>query len=357
MSGAYQVDNNGDIYTIADAATTYYWALITGAVTDEVFGTLNALGFAVEVLGRSDLGTKALPNGLYAITGYPARSFPESSLPSTVNYVLSAPGYRDVSLSATVPLNPIFPVPGQTGVTMRLLPLRVQGCVLNAINGLPVGNVAVLSIDNPSSPPPPIHTTALRAPLYFAHASGAAVQAATIATIGPAVALQEAVIGGDQVLSLSTRAGLAAGSIIQLNNAAGVWLEYAVVASLGPGAPAAGQVFLTAPVNYSYPLTSAVSLVSATPAGAATTLSSDANIGDGVLLAPQWFNTTLVLENGTPLQEIHTVGALTGTDGYYGFDGIGRVREIFLQANSGSNPVMDWFIEYDQPVNLVDFRV
>lgn len=357
MSGAYQVDNNGDVYTVVDAATTYYWAVITGAVTDEIFGTLNAPGIAVEVLGRKDLGTKALPNGLYAITAYPSQSFPASALPATVKYVVSAPGYRDVSLSATISVNPVFPVPGQTGVTMRLLPVRITGCVLNATTGLPVANVTIFSIDDPSGPPPAVHTSALRAPLYFAHTSGSAVQAATIATVGPTVTLQQPVTGGDEVLNLSTRAGLAAGSIIQLNNGAGVTLEYVVVASLGPGAPAAGQVFLTAPVNYSYPVASAISFATATPSGAATTLSSDANIGDGVLLAPQLFNATVVLENGTPQEEVHTVGALTGTDGYYRFDGIGRVREIFLQANSGSNPVVDWFIEYDQPGNIVDFRV
>jgi hypothetical protein len=169
--------------------------------------------------------------------------------------------------------------------------------------------------------------------------------------------LTQPVTGGDQVLNLSTRAGLAAGSIIQLNNSSVVWLEYATVASLGPGAPAAGQVFLTASVNYSYPPTSTVSFVTATPSGAATTLSSDANIGDGVVLAPQLFTQTVVLESGTPHEEVHAAGALTGADGYYGLDGIGRVQEIFLQANSGSNPVADWFVQYDQPVNFVDFQV
>ncbi len=355
MSGAYQVDNNNDVYTVVNAETSYFWAVITGAASDAIFGTLNAPGFAVEVLNRTDLGTKALANGQYAITGYPSQSFPASALPATVNYVLSAPGYRDVPLSATVPVNPTFPVAGPTGVAMLLLPVRIQGCVLNS-SGSPAGGVTITSVD-PSGPPPSVHTSVLRAPLYFAHAVGAAVRTATIATVGPAVNLTQAVTGGDQLLNLSDRTGVAAGSIVQLSNAGGVWLEYGVVASLGPGAPAAGQVFLTAPVNYSYPTSSAVSYVSATPAGAATTLSSAANIGDGFLLAPQLFTQTVVIENGTPREEIHAVGALTGTDGYYGLDGIGGVQEIFLQANSMSNPVVDWFIEYDQPVNIVNFQL
>jgi len=52
----------------------------------------------------------------------------------------------------------------------------------------------------------------------------------------------------------------------------------------------------------------------------------------------------------------NAVGALTGSDGYYGLDGIGRVQQIFLQANTLSNPIVDWYLEFDQPFNEVDFR-
>jgi hypothetical protein len=358
LSGEYQVDNNNDVYAVVDAATTYYWAVITGAATDTIFGALNAPGFAVEVLERPDLGTKALLNGCYAITGYPSQSFPPGIAHPPVTFVLSAPGYRDVTLSVSVPANPTFPM-SAPAAAMLLLPVRIQGCVLNSTTGLPVAGVTILSVDNPSGPPPSVHTTALRAPLYFSHAAGAAVQAATIAPVGPAVTLTQPVTGGDQVVNLSNRTGVAVGSIVQLSGAGGVWLEYGVVASLGPGAPAAGEVFLTAPLNYSYPMSGAVSVsyVSATPTGAPATLSSAANPGDGFLLAPQLFNQTVVIENGTALEEIHTAGALTGADGYYALDGIGGVQEIFLQANSGSSPVADWFIAYEDPVNIVDFRV
>jgi hypothetical protein len=358
LSGTYQVDAGNDVYTVVNDTTTYYWAVITGAATDEILGTLNAPGFAVDVLNRTDLGTKALPSGLYAITGYPSQSFPASALPCTVNYVLSAPGYRDFSNSATIPVNPVFPVTPTVPVApMRLLPVRIQGCVLNSTTGLPVPGVLILSIDNPSSPPS-VHTNALRAPLYFAHATGAAVQAATIATVGAPLPLTQPVTGGDQVLNLLSRTGLAVNSVVQLTSGGGVRQEYAIVASLGPGAPGQGQVFLTAPLNYSYPVAgSTVTAVNVTLSGAPATLSSDANIGDGVLLASQLFAQTVVLENGTPLEEIHVLGALTGADGYYGLDGMGRVQEIFLQANSGTNPIVDWFIEYDLSVNVVDFSV
>jgi len=361
LTGTYQVDAGNDVYTVVNDTTTYYWAVITGAATDEILGTLNAPGFAVDVLNRTDLGTKALPNGLYAITGYPSQAFPPASLPTNVNYVLSAPGYRDVSMSVTIPVNPVFPISPPTVPipAMRLFPVRMQGCVLSSTTGQPVAGVLILSIDNPSPPPPSVHTNALRAPVCFAHASGAAVQAATIATVGSPLPLSQAVTGGDQILNLTSIAGLAVNSVVQLSYASGVRLEYGIVTSLGPGAtPGTYQVSLTAPLNYSYPVSgTTVSAVTVTLTGTAATLSSDANIGDGVVLASQLFNQTVVLESGTPLEEVHVLGALTGTDGYYGLDGMGRVQQIFLQANSGSNPWVDWYIEYDLSVNIVDFQV
>ena len=359
MTGTYQVDAGNDVYTVVNDTTTYYWALITGAATDEILGTLNAPGFAVDVQDRTDLGTKALSNGLYAITGYPLQAFPPASLPCTVNYVLSAPGYRDVSVTVTVPTNPVFPISPPTVPTqaMRLLPIRIQGCVLNSTTGLPVPNVVILSIDGPSSPT--VHTNTLRAPVCFVHAGGKAVQGATIATVGAPLSLAQPVTGGDQVLILSSLGGLAVNSRVQVTYANGVRQECGIVTSIGPGpVPGSFQVSLTAPLNYSYPVAgTTVSAVTVTLTGAPATLSSDANIGDGVLLASQLFTQAVVLESGTAVEEIRVLGALTGADGYYGLDGMGRVQEIFLQANSGSNPIADWYIEYDLSVNVVDFSV
>jgi hypothetical protein len=359
LAGAYQVDAGNDVYTVVDAATTYFWAVITGVATDEIFGTLNAPGFAVEVLGRTDLGTKALPNGNYAITGYPSQAFPPAALPVKVNYVLSAPGYQDLQLFVTIPTSPVFPVspPPLPLAAMRLLPLRLQGCVVNSTTGSPVAGATVLSVDDPSSPPS-AHTNALRAPLSLAHLAGKPVQAATIAPVGGALVLSPAVTGGDQVLNLNSPTGLAVNAVVQLASGGGVRQEYGIVSSLAPGVlPGTQQVFLTAPLNYSYAVAgSTVNAVSVTLTGTSATLTSDADVGDGVVLASQLFTQFVVLESGAPPEEIRAVGALTGTDGYYSLDGIGRVKQIFLEANSIAPP-LDWFLEYDQPLNIVDFSV
>ena len=116
---------------------------------------------------------------------------------------------------------------------------------------------------------------------------------------------------------------------------------------------------LSNPLNRSYPAAgTAITFVTATPTGAAATLSTDADAGDGIVLASQLFSQTVGVEMGGPLAEIHAVGALSSSDGYYGVDGIGHVQEIFLQAAQGaSQEIVDWFVEYDQPFNQVDFRL
>jgi hypothetical protein len=355
----YQISVNSEVYTVVDAETTVYWAVITGMVTDEIFGTFSAPGFAVE-LARIDLGTKAVANGMYAITGYPTRSFPQLATTSyVVDYVLTAPGFRDLPVATTIPVNATFPV-SATAASMRRLPVRVQGRVVSSTTRLPISGALVVSIDNPPpAPPPTVHSTVVRSPLYLAHASGAAAQEVTITPTGSALLTQD-VSGGDQSLNLSTRTGLVAGSIVSLTYASGVRLEYVVVDHLGPGAASSpGQVFLRYPLNCSYPsASSSVAFVAATPSGGGATLSTDADAGDGVLLASQLFSQTVAVEAGGPLTEIHEVGALSDSQGYYGLDGIGRVQELFLQASLGaSHAMVDWFVEYDQPINLVDFQL
>lgn len=356
MGTPYQVEANGELYTVVDDVTTFYWAVITGVVSDEIFDTLTAPGFAVTV-NRADLGTKATATGLYAITGYPTQSFPQLATTSyVVNYVLSAPGYRDLPMAVTIPVNATFPV-SAPAAAMRLLPVQIHGRVVSSITRLPIGGAKIASID--PAVPPAVHTTVLRSPVYFAHANGVTAQEVSTATTGSA-ALTQDVVGGDQVLNLSTRTGLAAGSVVCLTYASGVRLEYGVVDHLGPGAAATpGQVFLRSALNCTYPMASTtVTFVSVTPVGGAATLSSDANAGDGVLLASQLFSQTVAIELGGMLAEVHEVGALTGTDGYYALDGMGRVQEIIFKASQGAlNQTVDWFVEYDQPFNIVDFRL
>jgi hypothetical protein len=308
---------------------------------------------------RGDLPSKVTPNGFYAITGYPQQAFPQI-IPTVYHLTLffEAPGFRTYQSVVTISPTTTFPLP-VGAVALRRLPVRIQGRTVNANTRAPLAGALVLSIDDPATPPT-VHTTALRSPLYFAHLTGKQAQNVTMAVTGTA-ALQADSAAGTQVIGLLPRTGLVAGSIVQLSNASKTIVEYGVVDHLGPGpAASAGEVYFRNVLNRSYPKASTtVQFVSATLTGGAATLSTDASAGDGVLLASQLLNgATLVVESGTLNEEYHEVGALSDADGYYGLDGTGRVQEIFLQAAQGGlQQTVGWFIEYDQPINLLDFRL
>jgi hypothetical protein len=356
LATSYQVDANGNVYTVVNDCTTVYRVVVAGSATDEIFGTLFAPGFAAE-LQRKDLGSKAFDNGLYALSGYPESSFPHLDTTSyTVDYVLSAPGFRDLPLTALINVGAVFPVPGPAAA-MRRLPVRIQGRVVNSSNRQPISGALVAGIDNPATPS--VHTTTLRTPLYFAHASGVSVRNATV-TAGGSATLSQPVNGGDRAMVLSTRTGLAHGSVLRLTGGGGVQVEYVIVDDPGPTPLSAqGEVSLIYPPNRSYPVGgTAVDFVTVTATGAMDTLSSDADDGDGVLLASLLFTQTLVVEAGTALEEAHEPGALTDNNGYYALDGICRVQELLLRATQGAlKQTVDWFVEFDQPLNLVDFRM
>jgi len=357
LTSPHQVTVGDLLYAVADDCTTSYLALLTGSVTDEILGELYAPDFTV-VSGRADLQLKKTVNGLFALTGYPDLSFPHHDTTGyNLNLQLIAPGFRDLSWVQPVPAAQPFPIP-IPAKALRRLPLRIQGRVVNDLTRAPIPSAQVLSVDDPLNPPT-IHATAMRTPLYFDHTLGTQAQNVTMNT-PVALSLTEDVAVGDNVLNLSNRPGLAANSVIQLRNSSQTVVEYSVVDHLGPGAPAAGQVFLRNTLNHSYPMSTAVTLLTPSLVGAPTTLSADANAGDGVLLAGQLLNgaSTLVVDSGSLTAEYHEVGALTDSDGYYGLDGMGRVREIFLFSTQGGlQQTVPWFIEYDHATNLVDLRL
>ncbi len=125
---------------------------------------------------------------------------------------------------------------------------------------------------------------------------------------------------------------------------------------------AGGVITLNAPLNRSYAAGTAttVQYVTATTTGPVAHLLTDANAGDGVLVADQLLQVaTVVVDDGTAQAEYHEMGALTDANGYYAVDGVGRVAELFLRPNPGTPglAVVPWFVEYEQAVNVVNFRI
>ncbi len=360
MSASWTITANELLYTVVTDVCTTYSAVITGAVTDEILGGFDAPAFTV-VTARTDLQGKATAQGLFAVTGYPALSFPRlSSTGYTVDLTLEARGFRNYPLPVTIPKNATFPV-SAPNVAMRRLPVRLQGRVVLDATGQPVAGALVLSVDNPNppSPPPPppaAHSMLLRSPLYYAHAINAPVEQVTLTSAGSAL-LNQAAPAASTTLMLNTTAGLTGSAFVQIETPSLSLVEYAVVASVGPQP---GQVVLKNPLNYSYGAGTAttVNFVTATPGGSAAKLLLDTNSGDGILVADGLLKVnTLVIDVGNPaVTEYHEVGAVADNNGYYAFNGVGRVQELFLQANSTGTPV-SWVIEFDKATNVVNFRI
>jgi len=350
------------LYTVVDDCATVFPAMIVGSVSDEILGGFDSASLQVK-FARNDLGATVTRQGLYAISALPPRSFPKLDTQSyTVNYTLQADGFRDASLSVTIPASPTLPVPAPA-TAMRRLPVRLQGRVVQDANGQPVAGALVVCVDNPNPPspppPPPLpHVLLMRSPLYFAHSVNAPVQQVTLSTAGTAHLMQSAAAGTRTIL-VDTTAGLSGSAFVQLVNAASTIVEYATVSGTGPQP---GLVTLSNPLNRSYaqgPATT-VRFVTASPAGGAAHLLLDADAGDGVLIADTLLQVnTVVINLGGAAVEYHELGALTGIDGYFAADGIGRAAQIFLRPNPGTPglPVVPWFIEYDHAVNVVNFRI
>jgi hypothetical protein len=356
----YSTQADNLVYTVVDDLAIVYWAVITGAVTDESLGDFFSPGFSVQV-SRPDLGTKATERGLYAITGYPEISFPKlSSTSYPVDLVLTAPGFRDFALQVTIPVNATFPVPA-LNVAMRRAPVRIQGRVMKDVTPrIPISGALVKCIDDASLPTQ--HTIALRSPLYFPHLINAAIQEVTAQAFGTAQ-LQQAANAGIQVLQLSSRPDMAVHpkAFLRFSTTNDVLVEYGTVDHLGPGAlNTPGELFLKNGLNRSYRPLAATKVEFCDPlAGAASgILKIAADAGDGLLIADQMLNVKTIVVDATSIAtvEYHELGAITDGDGYYALNGIGHVKEIFLQVNSVV-PAIPWFVQYDQSVNLVDFRI
>jgi len=354
MTLAHQIQADGTVYTVVDDFTSVYRALITGSVTDEILSGPFA-GTVVVRVDNSDLTVKVIPNGFFAIAGYVEKAFPKLALTGqTVHIAVSAAGCQDQTITVTIPAGTsIFPVP-PLSVAVRRNPITIQGRVVaNTASRLPISGANVATVDNPTGPPAP-HAIALRSPISLPHAPGATAQEITMTVFGSAV-LNSSASSGATVLNLSNVAGLAANSVLQL--ASGVLTEYTIVSSVGPGA---GDVSIRDPLNSTFPSASTtVQFMNPGAVGTVVSLSADAATGDGILSTSDRLNNTIEIDPGTPNVEYRDVGVVTDASGYYGIRGVGRFQELFFEAShvGFTSVTVDWFVEYDNAVNVVDFRL
>jgi hypothetical protein len=353
-------------YTVVDDLTRTYRALIAGTVRDEITGYPPSTRFRVQV-AREDLYARTLDGGLYCLGGYPGRVFPDhENVGHTVDLAIAVPGYREVRLTVHVLPNIGFPVL-VPDVQLRRRPIRIQGRVVteNQEHRGPVADAKIRIVDDPKANPPPTeHVVALRTPLHFDHAAGVSVHQRELTLVGSSKQLATEAPAGSRTLTLSNREGLADGDI--LGTGSDIQLEYALIESLAPtpadpGQP--GDVTLRSALTRSLAADTRVQKVTPGPIGATRSLVREAEAGDGVLILDNPLDVDTI-EIGEPTSqdlEYHALGALTDDEGFYRLDGVGRVRSLHMNASAtGFVPLSEplaWTINYERPVNVVDFRL
>jgi hypothetical protein len=199
----------------------------------------------------------------------------------------------------------------------------------------------------------------LQTPLSLGHAAGVTVNEIAVAVSGTTT-LTEMAPRGTKELQLSTRAGLVPGSVLRMTTLSGVKTEYGIVDTLGPGMPGAGSVRLRQSTFSTFLSGIAVEFISPGAVATTATLMKASVAGSGVVLASQTLiGTTLEIDPGGLLVEYRNVGALTDVDGYYSFDGVRQVKQVFLEASHGgfTSKTDRKTLDFDQMVNILDFRL
>jgi hypothetical protein len=347
--------------TVADS-TTDYQALIVGQVQDELTSE-PVEDFDVHTPSVGVLA-KATPDGFFALSGYPGQVFPRlASTSYTVAVSLTAPGYRAVSLPILVPQGTSVPV-SVPAVTLRHVPVRLQGRVVeDSVARQPIQGAKVRFVDDPVSPSAE-HVVALRSPLSFSHTLGSAARERTLTPSGAPKQLAASAPGGSQTITLGDRTAIGGGDILQLDAADAV--EYAVIASVSPTPPnlnLPGAVVLRAPLDRTHTAGTPVQKVTAGAVGAIAQVLQPAEVGDGLVILnqPLTADTLEILDPDPTHTEYRALGVLTDADGFYHFDGVGRVRALFLDAGAaGYQPLaqpIPWTLQYDQPVNVVSLQL
>jgi hypothetical protein len=363
MGLAYDITADGLIYRVVDDIQELYRVLIFGTVREDVTGRPLSVPFRVEC-DRPGLQAKNMDDGLFALSGYPEQIFAGfASTPQSVSITVRAQGYRPRTLSVIIPAGSTAPVEAPDPM-LRPLPVRLQGRVMSTAGSLPpIPKARVTSVDDPS-PPGPLteHAVMLRKTLQFSHPVNTPVRARPLTPSGAAKQLMGTPASGDTTVTLTSRTGLGVGNILRFGQGEGA--RFRTIQSLAPtpANPALpGKVTLSGALGAAYPEGTLVHPMSAGAPGAAAKMTRDADPGDGILMLDTLLLDETVEINAPGALEYVAVGALTGADGYYQVDGVGRTRTLFLlAANAGFQPMpapVAWAVDYTQPVGIVDFRL
>jgi hypothetical protein len=368
------IEDGGLVYTVVDDETTIYQAIVVGRVLDEVTGTACREPVTLTAARTAGgppatvLAPRILTDGYFCVAAYAELVFVDPTVAHQIHLTFSAAGYRPAELMVAMPPLSSYPTELAAPVLLRPLPIRLQGRVTLPGGGPLHPALVELGMDLTAVPPPADRLVGLRSALGSGHPGPSPGPAASLHPLSFNGGPRHVVVlvpGGTQVVKLDDRTGLTAGDILYLGDEAIGDGQFRVIAALGPSIQASpGDVTLANPVLGDQAVgTPARGL---TPTGAALGLSRAADAGDGVIFAatlqPVVADAISIVDPVGGRDESALVGATTDVDGYYRFDGVGRLPDLVVSA-AGTGAAaghvaapMPWSIDFSQPVNVVDLR-
>lgn len=343
----YEVVANRRIYHVVDDLTSHFALIVAGQVRSAATGE-PVRQFDVRA-HRDAVAVNIMGDGFFALGGNTRLLFPDLDATAySIDLTITAPHHRSLDRTVNIPANSAFPLP-LLAISLIANTVRVAGRVTLAVDGSAVtsGNVRVLD--------PAIAT--LRTPLHVDHPAGATVRPATVAPNGPARALAAEARPGADALVLDFVAGLGANPILRL----GQPHEFEYVAATFPGA-APNSVSLLAGMRRGFAAGATVQPVTVTPGAPPRALTEDLLAGDGLLpLDGPIAGDTLIVEDALSARtEVHALGALADSQGYYRIDGLGHLPTFTLFAANAANTrdaEREWSLDLRRPVNIVDLSL
>jgi hypothetical protein len=300
-----------------------YGAIACGTVRDDASGepVPRRLGVSVAitspppaVASSQRLRTLTGDRGRWCLAGAETARRVPAATDEHFRVRVSATGFVDGELDLDVPAGATLPVEAPA-VTLRREPVRLQGRIVDAETGAPVGGASVAF--EGSAPRP--YLLALRRPLAFGHPIGTPVAPRAATQAGAQRTLVADAMAGDRLLRLDAALALPAGSPVGVGPEPDRQIAIVIGAS-------GTTVELEAPLTRSARAgTSVRQLTIAAPPGASSrSLARPADPGDGTLVLDGPFPPRVAaLADATPgRRELVDVGGLSDADGHYRVDGL-----------------------------------
>lgn len=346
-------------YTVATDFTSVLRVLLTSRVLNEFTG--RGVDFELQT-DPASLFVRLVPDGGFAIAGYPELDFPPTPDPSIlVQLDFQAAGYRPTRQIVPLPSAGPWPL-AWPPVLLRPLPGVLQGRVTQDVTpSVPIAGARVFAQD------PAQAAVLLRTPLLADASAGTPVheiQLNPVPLVGPAKHLAAPAAPGDTRVMLNDRQGVLAGHLLRLGDARlGQLAQVGAVSPVPADLSLPGDVTLTLPLQASLPAdTPCVQFAAAVVNPPDKHLTHTVAAGEAFLrLDAPVTAPALEVTHGTDPSEYHDLGALTDAGGYYAVSGFGGLATVQLNVSASGFPTptnpRPFRLDYQRHIHVADWRL